>query len=191
MKARHSNIVVSSINRQELSPHLSTTVRKNEPQMTTSLESLDADPTLSFRALSLQQPPPSQISAEDTFSRSYKYRSMPADFNIFSSPQSPESIDDDSIEVPKGLMVRTVSLEPKTQFTAKRTTRTTISTCSTFPHEKVRQKRGRHLSCDSLPCNEIARHTQKRRRLASRNRALTSNDFDSILSQLGPMDGCL
>jgi hypothetical protein len=176
MKAQHSKIVVSS-KQPDLSPYLITTTQKEDPKKT-SLDSSDGAPTLSFGALSLQQPQPSQITAEDEFRR--RYRPVSADFKIFSSPQSPTEMD-----VPTGLMVRTVSLEPKTLFTK------IPAFASSFPEEQALQKRGRHLRCDSLPCNEIGRQTQKRRRLANKNRALTSSDFDSILSELGTMNGSL
>jgi hypothetical protein len=57
-----------------------------------------------------------------------------------------------------------------------------------FPQEPERPKRRRHPSTSSLISEEEEQpspKTHKRRRLANRNRGLTSTDFDLILSQIG------
>ena len=117
---------------------------------------------------------------------------LTADLDIFSSvAQSPARDGGSSSEcnndIPKGLMIRQVSLEPRTQFTPSLLSLSPDTTIGTYNRNSslVQHKRSRHLSCDNLPtCDELVRQTQKRRRLAKRNRALTSTDFDSILGRL-------
>ena len=158
--------------------------------------------SFSFRGLSLQHDTTTtknlSIAGEAATRAPQNNRDGPrpqpltADLDIFSSvAQSPARDGGSSSEcnndIPKGLMIRQVSLEPRTQFTPSLPSLSPDTTIGTYNRNSslVQHKRSRHLSCDNLPtCDELVRQTQKRRRLAKRNRALTSTDFDSILGRL-------
>jgi hypothetical protein len=197
----------------ELSPHMSTQSDTKDRIASSMQESWkppnnmpsrygEADvATLSFQALSLQQTssqPQSQpslvLDEEHRFKpimRGRRCRSEGFDLRatISTSTSSTPSGDQE-----RPSMSRKVSLEPKVTspinyFGGAMDGSLDIPKAFNFPQELERFKRRRHPSTSSLISEEEEEQpspkTHKRRRLANRNRGLTSTDFDQILSQIG------
>jgi hypothetical protein len=152
------------------------------------------DPIMSFQALSLQH---SQPAMEDKRPRWRFISDDDVDASAATAPGTKEN-GSASSWFP---LVRKVSLEPKTQTPidfeapialATKSILDNIPSTSTCGKEQ-RQKRWRDVNVTYLPCldEQTTAHTRKRRRLASRNKALDATGFDQILSQIGFVGGAV
>ena len=172
----------SAISAAECSPHMSTgAIDKSWATSISSSGTSDA-PTLSFQALSLQQP---QSSADD---HPHRRRCISAEEVDVSTSADPIIKD---FSAPRLRLIRKVSLEPRTQqpsiirvplVRSREPFNALFESTATETNRK--EKRRRNVSSDSFPCLEeqASPKTRKRRRLADRNKALVASDFDQILS---------